>query len=100
MNQAFKEEFIKLSANTDDNFRKGLLFGAGAGVASVVASHPIEHKLYGKDKKFFPHLGARLAKGVLASAVGYGTYHYLTHNEKKIKDWGTGVKDNTRKYFK
>ncbi|MBC8548941.1 MAG: hypothetical protein H8D23_04760 [Candidatus Brocadiales bacterium] len=103
MNQAFKDEIIKLSAKKDNaDFKKGLIFGAGAGVASVVSTHPIEHNLYGNSKTgpFFPHLGKRLTKGVLASAVGYGTYHYLSNNEDKIKDWGTSVKDDTKKYFK
>jgi len=101
MNQAFKEELIKIAKKDQaDGIGTGLVFGATAGMASTIGAHPIEHKLYGDGKKFWPHLGARLGKGIVASTLAFGTYRYLNENEDKIKDWGTSVKNDTKKYFK
>ena len=83
------------------NFQTGLTYGAIAGGASVISTHPAEHKLYGKGKTFWGHMGARIGKGILASAVGFGTYHYLSHNEKKINNWLKRVrKSRSRILFK
>jgi hypothetical protein len=94
----------KKSSRSRRDFYKGLGFGALAGISSIVASHPGEHFLYGQGKRFFPHLGMRLLKGTVASAAGYGTYHYLTQNEQRIDNYLKRVrksrKKSKRKYFK
>jgi hypothetical protein len=89
--------FNKLGEDKGSNISEGLALGAISGLASTTATHPIEHKLYGKGKNFFGHLGARLGKGIMASAVGYGTYHYLANNKEKIKEYTQNVKDSYSK---
>ncbi len=85
----------------DGSLGRGLGFGAIAGAAAVLTSHPLEHKLYGKGKNVWKHLGARLVKGTMASTASFGAYHYLTQNENKIKNWNKRVKQSSsRKYFK
>jgi len=97
----FVKEARRKRVNPKSQIAKGLAFGAMSGLASTLATHPIEHQLYGKGKGFFKHLGARMAKGLLASAVGFGTYYYLSHNEDKIKRYLRNVKRSYhRKYFK
>ena len=96
MNTPFLNELKKL-AKDNSSPAKGFATGAIAGIASTLATHPLEHTIYGENipkkitipflkKKIrldnirsspLKHLAFRMPKSILAMGAGYGVYELL-----------------------